>query len=104
MTREAIPADGHPKIAARARLQTDKVTGKPMLVYPEGVLMLNPTGLAIASLCNGRATLQEIIADLAARYKVPPAKIAGEVSEYMERLRERNLLLILSEPEPKPTA
>jgi pyrroloquinoline quinone biosynthesis protein D len=104
MTREAIPADGHPKIAARARLQTDKVSGKPMLVYPEGVLMLNPTGLAIATLCTGRATVDEIVAELAARYKIPPSEIAVEVNGYMERLRARNLLLILSEPEPKHTA
>ena len=35
------PADIRPKLSSRARLQTDKVTGKPVLLYPEGVLMLN---------------------------------------------------------------
>jgi len=97
--QEAMPAEGRPKIAARARLQTDKVTGKPMLVYPEGVLVLNPTGLAIATLCTGKATVGEIVAELASRYEVSPPEIAGEVAEYLERLRSRNLLVVLSEPE-----
>jgi pyrroloquinoline quinone biosynthesis protein D len=100
MTQEAIPADGRPRIAARARLQTDRVSGKPMLVYPEGVLILNPTGLAIATLCTGKATVAEIVAELASRYQVPQSEIAGEVGDYMERLRARNLLVVLSDPEP----
>lgn len=97
MTQAAIPAGGRPKISTRARLQTDKVTGKPVLIYPEGVLLLNPTGEAIVSLCTGQATLQEIIAQLAARYRVPEPQIGAEVAVYLERLRARNLLEVLGE-------
>lgn len=81
-----------PRLSARARLQTDKVTGKPIVLYPEGVLMLNPTGHAIVSLCTGDSTFEEIVAQLAARYKIAPAEIAPQVAEYLHRLRERNLL------------
>jgi pyrroloquinoline quinone biosynthesis protein D len=97
MIREAIPADGRPKIASRARLQTDRVSGKPMLLYPEGVLVLNPTGLAIVTLCTGETALQDMVAKLAARYHVEPSEITGEVVEYLERLRARNLLEVLVE-------
>src|SRR5687767_12156673 len=92
MTSASIPATARPRISTRARLQTDTVTGKPVLLYPEGVLMLNPTGHAIVSLCSGQATLQEIIAALAARYQVSPDQIGPEVMTYLNRLRERNLL------------
>ncbi len=81
-----------PKLSARARLQTDKVTGKPIVLYPEGVLMLNPTGHAIVALCTGESTFDEIVAKLAERYKIPAAQISPQVSEYLNRLRERNLL------------
>lgn len=81
-----------PRISSRARLQTDKVTGKPILLYPEGVLMLNPTGHAIVSLCNGEATFEEIVTNLAARYKISAQEISPQVAEYLNRLRERNLL------------
>ena len=81
-----------PKLSSRARLQTDKVTGKPILLYPEGVLMLNPTGHAIISLCTGNSTFQEIVAKLAERYKISADEISPQVTEYLNRLRERNLL------------
>ena len=86
------PADMRPKLSSRARLQTDKVTGKPILLYPEGVLILNPTGHAVVSLCSGEATFGEIVATLAARYKISPQEISPQVADYLNRLRERNLL------------
>ena len=85
-------ADMRPKLSSRARLQTDKVTGKPVLLYPEGVLMLNPTGHAIVSLCTGTATFQEIVVNLAARYKMSAEEISPQIAGYLNRLRERNLL------------
>ena len=88
------PADMRPKLSSRARLQADKVTGKPVLLYPEGVLMLNPTGHAVVSLCTGEATFEEIVANLAARYKVSPQEISPQIADYLNRLRERNLLEI----------
>jgi len=94
MTLQSIPANARPKISSRARVQTDKVTGKPVLLYPEGALMLNPTGHAIVLLCTGETTIQEIVANLAARYKMSAEEISPEVTEYLSRLRERNLLEI----------
>jgi pyrroloquinoline quinone biosynthesis protein D len=101
MTSPSIPADARPKISARARLQRDKVSGKPVLLYPEGVLMLNPTGHAIVSLCTGEATFEEIVATLAERYKMAQPQISSEVIEYLNRLRARNLLEILDETRSK---
>lgn len=86
---------------ARARLQIDKVTGKPALLYPEGVLMLNPTGHAIVSLCGGELTLAEIVASLAERYKVATGQISGEVEEYLNRLRRLNLIELVDLGEGK---
>lgn len=85
-------AEMRPKLSSRARLQTDKVTGKPILLYPEGVLMLNPTGHAIVALCTGETTFQEMVGQLAARYKIPAEEILPQVADYLNRLRERNLL------------
>lgn len=87
-------ADMRPKLSARARLQTDKVTGKPVLLYPEGVLMLNPTGHAIVALCTGEMTFQEMVSQLAARYKISAEQISPQIADYLNRLRERNLLEI----------
>jgi len=96
MPAESIPAEARPRISARARLETDKLTGKPVLLYPEGVLMLNPTGHAIVSLCTGEKTFEQIVADLAARYQISSERISPEIAEYLNRLRERNLLELQS--------
>jgi pyrroloquinoline quinone biosynthesis protein D len=84
--------DMRPKLSPRARVQTDKVTGNPVVLYPEGVLMLNPTGHAIVSLCTGEVTFREIVEKLAARYKISTEEISPQVADYLNRLRERNLL------------
>ena len=92
MISQAIPADARPKISARARLQTDKLTGKPVLLYPEGALILNATGQAVVSLCNGESTLAEIESALASRYHTSVKAISPQIAEYLNRLRARNLL------------
>lgn len=92
MTREAIPAAARPKLARRARLQPDRLGGQTMLVYPEGLLSLNPTALAIVTLCQGEKTLADIVAELAARYRVPLNEIQPEVEQFLDALRARNLL------------
>ena len=81
-----------PKLSARARLQADKVTGRPILLYPEGVLVLNATGEAIVDLCRGDLTLEEIISQLTAKYQAPADAVARDVIAYLDRLRAVNLL------------
>jgi len=92
MARESIPPTARPKISGRARLQTDRISGKPVLLYPEGALVLNPTAHAIVSLCTGKETLGAIVAGLAARYHSPAQEISSQVTGFLDRLRAKNLL------------
>jgi len=85
------------RLNSKARLQTDKVTGKLALLYPEGLLLLNSTGAAIVELCNGQHTFEELVAKLAVRYDSRSDQLSGDVAEYLGRLRERGLLEILQE-------
>ena len=81
-----------PRLAAKARAQTDRVSGGPVLLYPEGALLLNPTGAAILGLCDGRRTFAELVDELAARYNAPSGELSGDVGEYLIRLRDHGLL------------
>jgi pyrroloquinoline quinone biosynthesis protein D len=92
MALESIPLTARPKISSRARLQMDKVTGKPVLLYPEGALLLNPTAHAIALLCSGEVTLDSIVAKLASRFNGPRPEISRQVGGFLDRLRAKNLL------------
>lgn len=84
--------DAIPRLSQRARLQADKVSGKPVLVCPETVLVLNPTGADILALCDGVRSMRQIAAELAVQYNAPAAAIATGVVEYLNKLRERNLV------------
>lgn len=87
-----MPPDAVPRLSPRARVQTDKVSGKPVLISPESVLILNPTGAEIVALCDGVRTAREIATELASQYNVPAEMIAVQVGGYLMKLRERNLL------------
>ena len=88
----AIGGGVRPRLAAKARIQTDRVSGEPVLLYPEGALLLNPTGAAILGLCDGRRTFAELVDELAARYNAPPGQLSGDVGAYLIRLRDHGLL------------
>jgi coenzyme PQQ biosynthesis protein PqqD len=92
MNSAPIPSEARPRLSSRARLQTDRVTGKPVLLYPEGALFLNPTGYSIVQLCQGESTCEQMVAALAIRYQVPAQQISTEVSAFLDRLRTLNLL------------
>jgi pyrroloquinoline quinone biosynthesis protein D len=85
-----------PKLSSRARLQKDKVTGEPILLYPEGILILNPTAHAIVTYCTGEDTFEEIVAKLSAQYGVSPEDLRADVTECLDRFRSLNLLEILA--------
>ena len=95
MVSESIPSTARPKLSTRARLQTDKVTGRPVLLYPEGALMLNPTAHAIVLLCTGGESVEGIASILATRFQGSNAEISNQISAFLNRLRAKNLLELI---------
>ena len=83
-------------MSSRARLQKDKVTGKPILLYPEGILILNPTAHAIVTHCTGETTLEAIVTKLAAQYGASPEDLRPDVVACLDRFRSLNLLEVLA--------
>jgi pyrroloquinoline quinone biosynthesis protein D len=92
MLAEAIPPAARPRLSARARVQIDKVTGKPVLLYPEGALLLNPTAHAIVTLCTGDEAFDAIVSALAGRFQAPAQEISRQAETFLNRLRAKNLL------------
>jgi len=90
------------RLSPKARVRTDKISGKPALLYPEGVLLLNPTGAAIVELCDGQHTVAEMVSKLAIRYNSPPDRLSVDVTQYLGRLRDRELLEVVPEAKDSP--
>ena len=78
-----------PKLWRLARLDYDAVRGRPVLLYPEGAVLLNETGKAVLELVDGQRTVAEIAAILGERYQTD---VSGDVAEYLAHLAERELI------------
>jgi coenzyme PQQ biosynthesis protein PqqD len=82
-----------PRLAPKARLREDRVTGGSLLLYPEKGLALNETAAEIVRLCTGELTVAEITDRLAAKYGAEQRDaLAAEVQTFLQRLADRNLL------------
>lgn len=55
-----------------------------VLLYPEGIVKLNRTGGDILSLCDGSASVNEIIDELGKRYDAERDVIAKSVIQFLE--------------------
>ena len=81
--------DSVPAIWRLARLDFDAVRNRPVLLYPEGAVLLNDTGRAILELVDGRRTVREIAGILGDRYQ---ADVSADVTEYLAHLEQRELI------------
>jgi pyrroloquinoline quinone biosynthesis protein D len=85
----AIPLEAVPRIWRLARLDYDPARQRPVLLYPEGAVLLNDTGQAILELVDGERTVAQIAAELSERYHTD---VTADVTEYLSHLAERELI------------
>jgi pyrroloquinoline quinone biosynthesis protein D len=84
-----LTPDSVPKLPRMTRLHFDPVRQRPVLLYPEGAVLLNDTGAAILELCDGSHTVAQIVRILTERYQVD---VAGDVTDYLRLMAERELI------------
>jgi pyrroloquinoline quinone biosynthesis protein D len=85
----ALGPDSVPKLWRMARLEFDPVRQRPVLLYPEGAVLLNDTGAAILELCNGDHTVGQIVNILTERYH---ADVSADVTDYLAEMADRELV------------
>ena len=78
-----------PRLSARTRMQYDAVREKQVLLFPEGLLVLNETAAAILALCDGQRSVAQIAAELGARYSRP---VDQDVLQLLNRLLQKRLV------------
>jgi pyrroloquinoline quinone biosynthesis protein D len=84
-----IAATSVPRLWRLARLEFDPVRHQRVLLYPEGVVLLNDTAAAILDLCDGQRSIAAIAQVLEDRYH---RDVVADVIEYLSRLAERDLI------------
>ena len=79
-----------PRVAAKARLQWDGVRNRHILLFPEGMVALNPTAAEILGLCDGRRSVEEIVSLLRRKYE--SGDITADVQELLAGLAAKGLV------------
>jgi pyrroloquinoline quinone biosynthesis protein D len=85
----ALTALSVPALWRLARLEFDRVRQQPVLLYPEGAVLLNQTGAQILELCDGQRSITDIARILEERYH---CDVTADVVEYLSQLEERELV------------
>jgi pyrroloquinoline quinone biosynthesis protein D len=80
-----------PKLPEGVRLRFDKVRDRHVLLYPEGAIALNPTAVSVLELCDGKRTIDDIAAELSAKYS--GADVRSDVENLVEAIAARGLIV-----------
>ena len=78
-----------PVLARGVRYRWDPLRQQHQLVFPEGMLVLNETGVAILRLCDGRSA-EEIFDELTQCFS--GVDLRGDLHEFLNRLLQRGLI------------
>jgi len=84
------PETATPRLAAKVRLKWDDIRQKPLLLFPEGVLVLNQTAHEVVALCDGQRTVAEIVKTLGEKFGSD--MIDRDVKDLLARLIEKGLM------------
>jgi len=86
MTEPTLP--DRPVLAPHARYRWDELRQQHQVVFPEGLLVLNPSAAAVVRLCDGRSR-DELLAALREQFGGVPA---DDVDDLLRRLGAKGLV------------
>lgn len=86
-----LARDARPRLAPFARLQWDPVRARHVVLLPESVLVLNATGAAILTRCDGTRTVAAITEELRATYG---DVVELEIEVFLQRAAHRRLVVL----------
>jgi pyrroloquinoline quinone biosynthesis protein D len=79
-----------PRLAARTRIRHDEARNADVLLFPEGVFVLNGPAGAILNLCDGVRSVGDIAATLAAQ--LDGRDVTADIITLLDRLASRGLV------------
>jgi coenzyme PQQ biosynthesis protein PqqD len=86
-----ISENAKPRLAAGCRWGGTQE--QPLLLFPEGALRVQATGLAILQLCDNQRNFSEIVAELQRRYpEAPTERIRQETESFLEQLNAKRIV------------
>ena len=85
---ESFAAGDVPEIAPTFRFQWEEAQGCHVILYPEGMVKLNPAAGEILKRCDGEANIGQIIEDLHRSF--PEADLEADVYNFLNTAHDNN--------------
>ncbi|MBS0452464.1 MAG: pyrroloquinoline quinone biosynthesis peptide chaperone PqqD [Proteobacteria bacterium] len=85
-----IARDERPRMSSLYRMQFEPSQDHWVLLYPEGMVRLNGSAAEILQRCDGRRTVDEIVAELEAVFAQP--SLQEDVVGFLSQARQRGWL------------
>lgn len=93
MTAPMIETTSVPRLSSHMRLRYDKTRSQWTIQAPERSFVLDEISYAIVSRCDGVASLNAVIADLAIAFPdAPVATIARDVTALVQDLADKGVM------------
>ena len=65
----------------------------PVVLFPEGAIQVQGTGLAILSLCDGQRSFTDILSELQRQYfGADPKRIREDAMTFLEQLHDKRIV------------
>ena len=92
--RAIVSPQSKPSLPRHVRIQYDPVRQADAVLAPEKVFWPNEISLDILRRCDGKTTVAEIVAQLAAEYDAPEADVAADVKTFLQEWSDRFLVTL----------
>ncbi|PBB17919.1 pyrroloquinoline quinone biosynthesis peptide chaperone PqqD [Mesorhizobium sp. WSM4313] len=90
--RAIVSLRSAPSLPRHVRIQYDPVRQAFAVLSPEKVFWPNEISLDILRRCDGRSTVERIIADIAADYDSDPEDVAADVIAFLQEWSDKLLV------------
>jgi pyrroloquinoline quinone biosynthesis protein D len=87
-----VAATSRPALGRGFRLQWEAAQNAYVLLFPEGMIKLNASAGEIMKRCDGRATIEEITADLEQAFAT--SGLGGDVMAFVAVARDKQWLSV----------
>jgi pyrroloquinoline quinone biosynthesis protein D len=90
--RTLVSPHAVPSLPKHVRIQYDPVRQAFAVLSPEKIFWPNEISLEILRRCDGGATIEKIIADLAREYNAPEEDVAADVTAFLQEWSDKLLV------------
>ena len=90
--RMMVSAGSKPSLPGHVRIQFDPLRQAFAVLAPEKVFWPNEISLDILRRCDGRSTVDAIVADLASDYDAPAEDVKTDVTDFLQEWSDKLLV------------